>query len=346
MSKKAKLITIISSAVVAVAMIVLAICLIVANNNREKTDSTIISCEAGSKIHLVLNENNKVTRVMALDDNAQGIKLSSQFTGMKYDEALELFVKNNVEAGYLDADTTGYTINISLGGTNKNYSKIQKELVKDINAYLENEGIIAGTKVEVKESIASIVQELKESANDVDGKTNKELIEKYINICEVLLKDIRPSRFKEIIAEYDKENNEYNEAVENANATIKSKEEEIATLDTEIANLQNEINGMSDGAEKTAKQSELDSKIQKRETDYTNIEGAERGKSTAYNDFKRQFNEIITKYKDNNSNQLVEKFNADVKANETKLAEHKNNFESNKQATLDKISAYRNEINK
>ena len=100
MTKKAKLITIITSAVVAVALIVTAICLIVANANRkkeyelrEKTATSIMTCETNPSVQFVLNGNDKVMRVVALNNDGKALELNGEFIGLTAEDAAELFVK-------------------------------------------------------------------------------------------------------------------------------------------------------------------------------------------------------------------------------------------------------------
>lgn len=332
MSKKAKLITIISSATVAVALIVLTICLIVANNNREKTNYSIISCTAGTSAHLVLNANDKVTDIVPLTDEAKGLALSNEFVGLKYADAVKLFVTKNVEAGYIDVNTEGYTVKITIGGCKKNYDNYTKTMKSDINDYLSNMGIIAGAKVEAKTSLADTVKELKSTAQNTDKSTNKELIEKYETLAD-MVENILPSLYSKFFDSYDNYDNAYKETLADCDALIKSREELIAELNKEIANLPN-------GTEKTNKQNEI-------ATYQLNIENAQDVRDSAENKLRIQVADLISTYsinKDKDNTNLTTQYKADMTANEATLTAHKTDFESNKQATLDKIDAYRKTI--
>lgn len=331
MSKKAKLITIITSVAVAVALIVLTICLIVANNNREKTCCSIASITAGTSIHLVLNENDKVLDVVALDDQAKGIALNNNLEGMKYAEAVKLFVTKNVEAGYLDANTEGYSIKIAINGNRKDYSKYQKSMKESVNNYLSDMGIVAGTRVS-NLTLASIVKELKPTAQNTDTLSSKELLAKYTTIV-TLIENVLPSNYAELFDVYDALDNDYNTTVREASDLISTRRQQIADLEAEIANL-------PEGDEKNTK-------LQTIETYEANIESAQRSLDSAEQTLTNDVGELVTlrsRNKDKENQALSDAYNANVTSNSAVLDAHKSAFENDKQTTLDKIDAYRKTI--
>ena len=175
MSKKAKLITIITSAVVAVALIVLAICLVVANNNREKTQTSIMTCSTNPSIQFVLNGNDKVMSVVALNNDGKALELNASFVGLKAEDAAELFVKLSTESGKIQVNTTGTTVTISFSGLKEDYSKLKDKAVSKVNSYFDEKGIIAGAIGNV-ESLKESLLKLKSTASDVETKTEQELM--------------------------------------------------------------------------------------------------------------------------------------------------------------------------
>lgn len=348
MTKKAKLITIITSAVVAVALIILAICLSVANSRRENTNTTIVSVEAGSHIHFVLNGNDKVTRVVPLDDNAKGIALNNKMSNLKYIDAVKLFVTKNTEAGYIDINTSGYTATVTLGGDKKNYSKLQNELLNAINGYFDQMGIIAGTKVTIKDNLADFVKELKPTAQNTETKNNSGLMTQYLTIYN-LVEDIRPSDRNAFYIAYDKYDADYQEIVTERPKEIAEIEEYIATLNEEINALTTEISNLPDGDEKTAKQTELNEKITLRNNRYTTIDNLQDEIDSAENTLNQKVAIVRNTYianKNSINNELTTTYNANVTANTEIIANHKDNFNSNKADYTSKITEYRNSINK
>lgn len=228
MSKKAKIITIITSAVVAVALIVLAICLIVANNNREKTETSIMTCQTNPSIQFVLNGNDKVMRVVALNNDGKALELNGSFIGLKADEAAELFVKLSTESGKIQVDTTGTTVTISFSGLKDDYTSLKDKAVSKVNSYFDEKGIIAGAigKVEtLKESLLT----LKPTASDVESKTEQQLMEQYKKVADVV-DDLVPDGMNAFYEQYDKFYAQYLEAKKEYEDGIAYQKELIESL--------------------------------------------------------------------------------------------------------------------
>ena len=216
MTKKAKLITIITSAVVAVALIVTAICLIVANANRkkeyelrEKTATSIMTCETNPSVQFVLNGNDKVMRVVALNNDGKALELNGEFIGLTAEDAAELFVKITTKAGKISLDITasGTTVTITFSGSKQDYSEMSKSVVNKVNKFFDENGIIAGAKSQIEE-LKESVKRLKPTASDVDTKTLDELFTQYDNIANLVSKVI-PDNMASFYAKYDELNAEY-----------------------------------------------------------------------------------------------------------------------------------------
>ncbi len=201
MSKKAKLITIITSAVVAVALIVLAICLVVANNNREKTQTSIMTCSTNPSVQFVLNGNDKVMRVVALNNDGKALELNASFVGLKAEDAAELFVKLSTESGKIQVNTTGTTVTISFSGLKEDYSKLKDKAVSKVNSYFDEKGIIAGAIGNV-ESLKESLLKLKSTASDVETKTEQELMKQYQKVADAVSK-IVPNEMENFYKKYD-----------------------------------------------------------------------------------------------------------------------------------------------
>ena len=348
MTKKAKLITIITSAVVALALIILAICLSVANSNREKTNTSIVSVDAGSHIHFVLNGNDKVTRVVPLDDNAKGIALNNQMNNLKYVDAVKLFVTKSTEAGYIDINTTGYTATVTLGGDKKNYSKLQSELVSAINGYFDQMGIIAGANVTIKDNLVDFVKELKPTAQNTESKSNSGLMTQYLTIFN-LVEDIRPSDREAFYTAYDTYDAEYQTTITERPKEIAEIKEYINTLTEEINALTTEISNLPDGSDKTAKQTELNDKIALRNNRYATIDRLQKDIDSANIILNTKVADARNTYVNNKetiNNELTNTYNANITANKDIIESHTENFNNNKSDIQSKITDYRNSINK
>lgn len=349
MTKKAKLITIITSAVLAVALITLAICLIVANKNREETQTSIVTCSINPQVQFVLNGNDKVMTAVALNDEAKGIVLSASFEGMKYSDALNLFVSKSVDAGYLDINTTGTTISISFSGLKKDYTKLKDNAVKEINKYFDDNGIIAGVVADI-ENLKEAVKTLKPTASNVDNETETELMKHYLDILDTI-KDIKPSELSSFFSAYDTIYNEYLDELEKCKASIEQIKQDIKDIEEEIEVLQAEVNALPEGSlERIAKQAELDAKNLIKENRNTNLTTSQKAlDSTILIDFNKQLSKVLDHFKSNKQNienALKNEFEQKVNDTKASIDEHKADFEANKAETLAKIEEYRKSLNK
>lgn len=226
MSKKTKLITIIVSAVLVVALLTLAVCLIVANNNREKTKTSVMTCSVNPQVQFVLNGNDKVMEVVALNEEGKGITLNAKFEGMKAEDAVTLFVTMTTEGGYLNL--TGGKATITISGLKADYSKLTEKAVANINKYFDDNGIIAGAVAKV-EDLKDTVKTLKSTAGNVDNESPEELLEHYTKIVNQI-KDLDVSKLSEFYAKYDELYKTYTEEVKKANEAIADLEEKIKLL--------------------------------------------------------------------------------------------------------------------
>lgn len=226
MSKKAKLITIIVSAVLAVALITLTICLVVANNNRENTKTSIMTCSVNPQVQFVLNGNDKVMEVVALNEEGKSITLNAKFEGMKGEDAVTLFVTMSTESGYLNL--TGGKATITISGLKNDYSKLTEKAVANINKYFDDNGIIAGAVAKV-EDLKDAVKTLKSTAGNIDNESPEELLEHYTKIVDQI-KDLDVSKLSDFYAQYDEFYKEYNDKITELNELISNAEKSIELL--------------------------------------------------------------------------------------------------------------------
>lgn len=327
MSKKAKLITIITSAVVAVALIVTAICLIVANANRkkeyelrEKTATSIMTCETNPSVQFVLNGNDKVMRVVALNNDGKALELNGEFIGLTAEEAAELFVKITTEVGKINLDiaSDGTTVTISFSGSKQDYSDMSKAVVDKVNNYFDENGIIAGAISQIEE-LKESVKRLKPTASGVDTKTLDELFTQYNNIADMVA-GVVPNNMASFYEKYDEFNAEYLKKEQEINAAVQQCKDLIALLpaDSEqIATLNSKINIL----------------LLDLDTAYKNF-------VKAVNDWKPTA-ESLTQTLNNLKNQFEQQIN-DFKAT---FDAHKTEFENNKTEFEQKIKAFRDSLN-
>jgi len=319
MTKNKKIILIIVSCVLAVALLTLSIVLIALNSKREKTETTIMTCSVNPTIQFVLNGNDKVMEVVAINSDGQEISVNGDFVGLKADKAVELFVKLSTESGYIDVDTTGTKLEINFAGLKEDYTSLKNKVVEKANRYFDDNGIIAGAVAKVDEDIKQAIYTLKETATNLEDKTNEQLIEHYMNITE-LIKDVKASELAAFYAGYDEAVRVYNQAIVEIEEAVAELQEQLsaATDTTIIANLQQRIDNL----------------LETEKTKALNIYNI-----AVSNLYKLQ------KATEDDINNFVTNFNQKVQDTKASIDTHKAEFNTNRAEVEQKIADYRNSLN-
>ena len=321
MTKQKKLITIIVSCILAVALITTAVLLIIANSNREKTHTTIMSCSVNPSVQFVLNGNDKVMRIVALNKDGENIAINGDFVGLKADKAIELFIKLSTEVGYIDVDTTGTKVDITLTGLKDDYSKLKDQVVTSVNKYFDENGIIAGAVAKVDEDIKNTIKELKSSARNMENKDDESLIQHYMDIVNMFDNDsfkIKANELNTFFSGYDGAVDTYKNA--------------MTQIESAIAELQTQLDAITD------KDSTLAQSLQQRIATLTGNET-----NGALSAFQRTIGNLANNLKVTETyiQNIKTTFQANVSELADTIAEHKANFNSNKADTLAKIESYR-----
>lgn len=170
-SKKNMIICGIISAVVAVIAIVAV--LFVLNTNSQKPVGTV-QFNTNPSVSMVINSSDRVIEVQCLNQDAEILLSKTDLVGKNINEASRLFVKICSESGYIDAtkDSLGDKVEIII--TNNSEKKVEslgKKLCDTMNAYFDENGIIAGATY-LK------LDDIKESANAMGVSANKYILVK------------------------------------------------------------------------------------------------------------------------------------------------------------------------
>jgi hypothetical protein len=280
------------------------IIVLVVNNNRAKTPTTIMTCSVNPHVQFVLNAKNEVMQVVALNKEGQAVTLQVDFVGLDAEDAAEMFVKVSTEAGYIDANTTGTKVTFDLNGSKKNYDKLEEKIVSQVNAYFDENGIIAGAITSVTEDLKEAIKTLKPNAIDIDEKNIDELMDHYLQIAE-MINGIEANRLDNFYKSY---NDIYDKFCEDKQA-----EEDKFAL---VGDLINEI-------------------IQREYN--TNI-------SSIINKYNEDKNHLLETYKKQGKTALEElkkEIQSKVTAYANILNEHKVYFENNRETINAKIAEFR-----
>lgn len=165
---------------------VLAVCLILpciialtacGKDDEPKETSKVMTVSLNPAVEFVLNKEDKVVSVNAVNDDSNFIVGHATFTGLSADDAVDLFLQVSKENGFvLENSTEDLKIEISGETANKLYDKVFQS-AKD---YLNSSNITLNITFEKisKEKIKSMVQEcMKEmSLTELNKLTEEELL--------------------------------------------------------------------------------------------------------------------------------------------------------------------------
>lgn len=231
---KGKLIAFIIALVIIAASIVFLVVL------NKKQASAVMECNVNPNVQFVLDQNNNVMRVNYLNEDAEALLKEVNFNGKSADEAAKLFVELSTEAGFIEVQTTGTRVDVTISCEKpEKYADLQQKIVNKVNKYFDENGIVAGAVASVKANLADAVEKIGVSASKLANKTTEEIFALYEEQSKEL-EDIAVSL-----------HGDFFEFVENLKNTtfsmLDSLEEAIAELEETInnANIPNELKDLA-----------------------------------------------------------------------------------------------------
>lgn len=120
-------------------------------------DKTVMNISLNPSVEFILDGENKVVSVNALNEEGNLIIGAEAFVGKDAEEAAQLFVKVSHETGFLvegNATVADNAISISLSGNEEAATKLYDEIKAQVNTYLSAENITAQV-----EKVAAITEE-------------------------------------------------------------------------------------------------------------------------------------------------------------------------------------------
>ena len=136
-----------------------------------------MTVDINPSVEFILDENNKVLSVTALNDDAALLLVGEAFVGMSSDDAIELMLTIATETGYLvkgNVEANENTVSISVTGDKKVAAQLLKSAHEQAVETLEELDI--PSKVEKAAALAE--EELREVAIEATAYT-KEQLEKF-----------------------------------------------------------------------------------------------------------------------------------------------------------------------
>lgn len=188
---------------------VLAICLILpcvfaltaCGNNDDPSQARVMNVELNPQLEFVLDTDNKVVSVNALNDEGNKIILSATFVGLSAEDAVDKFLEIAKEDGYLitgSVNAEENQINISISGDSKNLLKAVKDsAVNYLNSVNINADVLseAIAKSELVAKVEECMREYEQS--ELNNLTEEQLIE-LIKQSRNETKDLHTQELKEL----------------------------------------------------------------------------------------------------------------------------------------------------
>lgn len=130
-----------------------------------KDAGTVMNVSLNPEVEFVLDEENNVVSVNALNEEGNLIISAAAFTGKSADEAVELFVQVSDETGFLfegEIAAGENAISVAISGDEKKAETLYKSVEEKVTAYFEEadiKGKIEQAKAITKEQLQALVAE-------------------------------------------------------------------------------------------------------------------------------------------------------------------------------------------
>ncbi len=169
----------------------------------KKTEASRVTIDVNPSFELIVDEENKVVSVTALNDDASVLLYGELIVGKDIEDATEAIINLTIEAGYIDGESE-QKVSISVSGDGRYQRKLEKAVVKQIDTVLEESGIKA--TVEKHEALA--IENLREivienstyTKEEVEVMTEEELLVALkvsrIETAELLSEEMRKLYFE------------------------------------------------------------------------------------------------------------------------------------------------------
>ena len=151
-------------------------------------ENTRMTVDINPSVELMVDKDNKVVSVTALNDDAAIILQGTAFVGKTSDEAVKGVVEVATETGYIvkgEVEVGENNVKISVSGDTKWAKDLYKDAEKKVNEYLESSGI----KAKVERVDALKTEALKQLAKHNSTYTEEEIAgmndEQLLNVIAI-----------------------------------------------------------------------------------------------------------------------------------------------------------------
>lgn len=314
------------------------------SNPVEKDEAkAVVEFSVNPEVQIILDQNNNVMNVNYLSAETQQIFSRSNFIGSTAEEAGMLFAKIASDSGKIDVDkcydkaTDGTVVNVKIYcADDKLYEELSKTIIDATNKYFENYGIVAGAVASRMESIKNSLSKIddsiitedltEEKAFELLAKKSQQLKDIYITLRTKTFEGIEnlKAESEKFVANTQKQMEELRVRISNLKAQLEEYKKEIAINKVAINELQSLI-------------AKLEEQLNQFTESVDNIQTTLDGQIEEYLKEIREESKSFIEEEIEKANELFNSFKG-------KIQQHEQNFESNKEAILKKISDFQQSL--
>lgn len=134
-----------------------AVCLPLTACSNGNKESKVMTVELNPQVEFLLDANNKVISVNAINDEGNYVIAKAEFIGKTADEAVNAFLKISVEDGFLlEGEVNAGKNNVKISISGEDAQKIYDEVTKKAKEYIEK---LPDTDIDVKFNFGTITKE-------------------------------------------------------------------------------------------------------------------------------------------------------------------------------------------
>lgn len=181
------------------SLVMILACTIMVTSCSEPEKDKVMNVSLNPSIEFVLDANNKVVSVSAINDEGNYIIANATFVGLSAEDAVDLFVEISEANGFVDASLSNNNLKIEISGEDaqKIYNKVKASAEEvfaelDINVQVNFEAI---SKDDLKKLVGDCMKEL--TSSDIAKLSEEELVNRIKQSREET-KDLLSQELKEI----------------------------------------------------------------------------------------------------------------------------------------------------
>jgi len=298
--------------------------------------SAVMTLQTNPEIQLVLDQNNKVISVNAVNNDGQSLIMNVNFVGKSAEEAAKLFAETATNFGKVDLNANAISssniVNITIAcedADSKKYTELQSKVKEKVNNYFKEIGVVAGAIVNVSEDIKSEISKLGVDISEYANKTYDEIIADIGNTykeLEGVALELRNGLLNQIDTLKTTFGNMFN--LEDQIASLKT---EINEIKQDIAAAKEELKNATTEFQKITINATIDTFEAGLETAEKSLKKFEKKYKELKKEYENKIDEFVKNFKEQSTqilNNIKTEINTAIEQGKTLVQNHINEFEN------------------